>query len=468
MKSDTDNKQKQIDEILTRGVGEFIDPDGAFRQKLIKKVKGEHPGEIIIKFGVDPTRPDIHLGHAVVLRKLRALQDLDCKVVFLVGDFTALIGDPTGKSKVRPEVEQADIKRNMKTYLDQVGKILKTDPVSFSWITNSDWFLGVTDIVSPQNLPARLRIAGVSPNSFVGKAHLYENTRMQKTDLHKKQNIQGFTLLNLISVMRLITHSRLVDRDMFQERIKSGKELYMHEMIYPVLQGVDSYILQQIYGTCDLEIGGTDQTFNMLMGRDMMKTAHKDAQSVLALKLLEGTDGQEKMSKSLDNYVGITDEPSAMYGKIMSMPDTSIKNYFELCTYTPLSGIEKIIKEMNVGKSNPRDVKMKLAHEIVAIYHGEDSAKKAEDDFMNTFSKKNTPEDMREVAVKKGEILADVLLNENIIGSKTEFRRLVKEGAIKTKDSEKWKPIAQTEKAQINEPMILKIGKRRFLKINLI
>lgn len=462
--------ETQVKDLFSRGVGEFVDPDSSLKEKLLKKAKGEYQDEIVIKFGVDPTRPDIHLGHAAVLRKLRTLQDLGCKVVFLVGDFTARIGDPTGKSKVRPEIEQGEVEHNMNTYLEQVGKILRTDPISFSWIRNSDWFYSVADL-QPQSKGRRLKLQGdimgvVDADSYIGKAVLYKNTRMQHTHLKRKTSV-SITLWNLLWTLRHITHGRLIQRDMFQERISKNEELYMHEMLYPVLQGIDSYVINQIYGSCDLEIGGTDQTFNMLVGRDVMKFNNQKPQAVLSVKLLEGTDGKEKMSKSLDNYIGITDTPSDTYGKIMSIPDTSLKNYFELCTYTPEEDIKKIEEGIKTGKMHPKEIKMQLAHEIVAMYHGETEADKAEESFKNTFSKKETPGDIAVTVVEKGTLLVDALLKENLIGSKSEFRRLCNEGAIKKKTEEGWQAISWDANLKVVEPMILKVGKIKFIQIEL-
>ncbi|MEO8637937.1 MAG: tyrosine--tRNA ligase, partial [Candidatus Taylorbacteria bacterium] len=411
------NKLEEIEELFSRGVAEFIDPEGKFKEKLIKKTKGENSGNIVIKFGVDPTRPDIHLGHAVVLRKLRKFQDLGCKVIFLVGDFTATIGDPSGKSKVRPEIEQAEVEKNVKSFLDQVGKILTLDTSVFSWIRNSDWFYGVTDLEPKNAVRVFFQTTLVNPKSFIGKSILFSQTRMQKTHLKSKE-IVSVSLKGLLWTLKHISFNRLVERDMFQERIKRGEELFMHEMMYPVLQGIDSFVLGEIFGSCDLEIGGTDQTFNMLTGRDVMRVNRRPQQAVLTVRILEGTDGKEKMSKSMENFIGITDSPSDMYGKIMSIPDSSIINYFTLCTYTPLSAIEETKKELENGKGNPKNVKMKLARETVAIYHGEDKASKALEDFRKTFEKGEMPEDVPEIQAKAGDELSSLLLESGFVESK--------------------------------------------------
>lgn len=448
----------KIDEILSRGVGEFIDPDGAFRRKLESR-----PDSIVIKFGMDPTRPDIHLGHAVVLRKLRSLQDLGCKVIFLIGDYTASIGDPTGKNKTRLELEQKEIEKNMNTYLAQVGSILKSDPKVFSWIRNSDWFTAVTDLQPSAGVKINFskgnRMLGVfDGNSFIGKALLFEKTRMQLSVL-KNKSIHTVSLGFMLNTLRKVSHNRLMERDMFQDRVKNQEELFMHEMMYPVLQGIDSHILAKVYGSCDLEVGGTDQHFNMLMGRQVMGMYNQDPQAVLSFKILEGLDGKEKMSKSLDNYVAITDEPGDMYGKIMSIPDSSIANYYELCTFTPISEVAEIKKKLEDGKENPKDLKMELAKQIVAIYHGESKANSAEDDWVKKFEKKEIPDDVEEI--KGMGTLMETLVAGGVIESNSAARRLFETGSINdltldTKSDQKDQPVVGH---------VYKIGKKKFIKI---
>lgn len=454
------DKQK-IDEILSRGVGEFIDPDGIFRKKL-----ETNPDKIVIKLGVDPTRPDIHLGHAVILHKLRQFQDLGCKVVFLIGDITAMIGDPTGKSKIRPEIEYAEIQKNMKTFLDQVGKILLKDTKVFSWTMNSDWLVSINDIIAPDNQKIEInidnKIVATTPplpgNNILAKAFHWEKTRIQK------DNINSYTLVSLLAILRKITFSRLIERDMFQDRIKEGLPVFMNEMMYPVIQGIDSNAIANIYGSCDLEVGGTDQHFNMLVGRDVMEINQKIPQAVLSFKLLEGTDGKEKMSKSLDNYIAITDEPADMYGKIMSIPDSSILNYFELCTFTPMDEVENIRRDLENKSKNPKEIKMNLAKQIVAIYHGEKEAQKAEKSFVSIFQKGEIPEEIVGLPKENAkESLMDILVKGQVVSSKTEFRRLIEEGAITNLDN-------QVKVVDVNfspeKGEKFKIGKKRFIKIN--
>ncbi len=467
-----------IEEVLSRGVQSFIDPDGAFRKKLEGKRAGTYTKDIVIKYGIDPTRPDIHLGHAVVIRKLRALQNLGCKVVFLVGDFTATIGDPTGKDKIRPEIHFEEIQKNVITYLEQLDKILliEREPSGvlretsiFSWIANSDWFYEITDISNPQ--PVTITGKGPDgadaslmfpPNSFFAKAALYNKTRMQ-TERLGRPAAEGITLRGLFWTLKHITHARMIERDMFQKRIAEGRELYMHEMLYPVLQGIDSFILHNIYGSCDLEIGGSDQTFNMLVGRDVMRANNVESQAVLALSLLEGLDGKEKMSKSLDNYIAITDTPNDMYGKIMSLPDASLRNYFELCTYTPTKDVDEIMRGLESGKNHPRDIKMRLAREITALYHGTTYAEKAEQNFIATFVKGGMPADAPTISVVADTLLADALVSAGIVKSKNDFRRLAGESAIRDVGGS---PVTDLL-ARVTGPLDLKIGKHRFVRIRM-
>lgn len=462
--------EKKINDILTRGVGQFVDPDGAFKKKLLAKAAGNYSKDIIVKFGVDPTRPDIHLGHAVVLRKLRGLQDLGCKVVFLAGDFTAQIGDPTGKSKVRPEIEQKEVDENVKTYLDQVGKILRTDASVFSWIRNSDWFYGVADIFIPEPVtvtqkdPSGAERSIVFPaNSFMAKAGVYEQTRMQQTHLKKTGN-ESVTLRGLLWTLKHITHGRLIQRDMFQDRISRGEELFIHEMLYPILQGIDSLILTKIYGSCDLEVGGTDQTFNMLMGRDVMRVNKSEEQAVLSFDLLVGTDGKEKMSKSLGNYIGIIDAPADMYGKVMSVPDSALLQYFELCTYTPMEIATEILGKIEKG-ANPRDVKMRLAKELVSIYHGEAVAVRAEEEFVSIFQKGGMPDTMPEIHITDSteafEVVRQYFSNQKEEKSNAEIRRLFEQGAVSKNETLK---INVHDIIEIGD--VVKVGKRNWFKVS--
>ncbi len=453
-------------DLFSRGVVAYLDPGNIFGKKLEAKEKGEYKKDIIIKFGVDPTRPDIHLGHAVVLRKLRVLQDLGCKVVFLMGDFTARIGDPTGKSKVRPEVSQKEADENMATYLEQAKKILRTDPEVFSWVRNADWYTDITDLIVPEPVTITDQRTGnqmeFPANTFLAKVAAYESTRMQKHINEGK--IYNVTMQTFLNTLRGVTHSQLIERDMFQERIKNGEELFMHEMVYPILQGVDSHVITKIYGSCDLEVGGTDQTFNMLMGRTIQKNNQQEEQAVMSMELLVGTEGKEKMSKSLDNYIGINEPATSIYGKVMSIPDEAMRAYFTLCAYTSLSDIEDLMTKLEKGSVHPRDVKMRLAKEITAIYHGEDAARQAEEQFTNTFQKGEAPKEMDEVSVAKGKALIDVFMEAQVAESKSELRRLAESGSIKYQKGDEWET-AEDILSPAEETRVWKIGKKKFLRI---
>ncbi|MFA7286012.1 MAG: tyrosine--tRNA ligase [Candidatus Paceibacterota bacterium] len=432
-----------IKDILTRGVGEFIDPEGSF----VKKLK-ENPEKIVIKFGVDPTRPDIHLGHAVILHKLRKLQDMGCKIIFLIGDYTAQIGDPTGKDKTRPEISFSQILENAKTYLEQVGQILNVnDKNKYEVLANSVWYQSATDYPT---------------GNMSEKSKAWESDRARFSSIRKDGGLPTVTLWNLMATLRGITHSQLIERDMFQDRIEKGNHLYMHEMMYPVMQGVDSWAIAGFFDTCDLEVGGTDQTFNMLMGRHIMKNNKQEPQSVLAFQLLVGLDGKEKMSKSLDNYIAITDTPEDMYGKVMSIPDNAIVSYFELCTFTPMSEVLNIKKGLEENTIHPKEIKMQLAKQIVSIYHGQDKSNMAEGAFVNTFQKGEIPEDMIEVSLEDNETLVDAMLKVEFVSSKSEYRRLVEEGAITELNKD-----VKIEDVNFKPEsgMKFRVGKKRFFKI---
>ena len=461
--------EQKVDEIFSRSTEEFIDPSDVFRSKLIAFAKGESDHRPTVKLGADPTKPDIHIGHAVALRKLRAMQDLGAKVIFLVGDFTALIGDPTGKSKVRPELAADEIEKNMETYLEQINKVLKTDdPDTFAWTKNSDWFLSLADLVAPQqtiegkadgSAPANMKKIKINfpANSYLAKAVLYQNTRRQD-----KNQLQQVTVRQFLQTLRGITHSQLIQRDMFQQRLNNNAELYLHELMYPVLQGLDSLMIQRIFGSCDLESGGTDQLFNNLMGRTVMKNAGVEPQSVVAFSLLEGLDGKEKMSKSLDNYIGVSDDPADMYGKVMSLPDELIGRWFELTTFTPETEVAEIKASLESGKANPYELKKRLAREITVIYHGEDSANSAAESFSSTFSRGEIPQDIPEIQLEAGETLGEGLVREGVVSSKSQWRRLIEQNSVtnlKTGDK------ITEEKLIPKLGEIFRIGKRRFIQV---
>ncbi len=398
---DTD-KNSKIEEFLTRGV-ENIYPNRDFVESKLKK--GE---KLTMYLGIDPTGPTLHLGSAVALKKLKEFQDLGHQVILLIGDFTAMIGDPTDKTATRKQLTRKEVLKNAKLYKGQVGNFLSFSGRNKAVIKyNSKWFAKM-----------------------------------------------GFEeVLELASKM---TVEQMLKRDMFDKRIKEGKPVYIHEFLYPLMQGYDSVVMD-----VDGEIGGNDQTFNMLTGRTLMKQIKNKEKFVITAKLLEDKDGK-KMGKTEGNMASLSDTPQEMFGKIMSWSDGMISSGFELCTFVSMEEIKKIEENIKKELVNPRDIKMKLAVEIIKIYHGEEGAEKAKQNFIETFQKKGTPDDIKEVTVEVGAILMDVVVEERLVSSKTDFRRLVKNGAIKLESGER----INDDDYKIENSAVFKIGKRRFVKIN--
>jgi len=388
-------KQK-IQKLFTEGGVEDVIGQKELEKKLTLGKK------LIVKFGADPTRPDLHLGHAVPLRKLREFQDMGHKVVFLIGDATTKIGDPTGKDKTRPMISDVQIKKNAQTYIKQASKILKTDRNLLEIRFNSEWF---------------------------SKMKFYE----------------------FLKLMTMTTTARILERDMFQERIKSGKEIGFHELIYPIMQGYDSVILK-----ADAVLLGNDQKFNELFGRHYQEKFGQEPQTMIITRLLVGTDGKEKMSKSLDNYVGLTESADQMYGKIMSIPDSAMKEYFELATN---------LNYKKAKKSNPRDTKMLMAFEIVKIYHGEKGAEKARDNFIRVFQKKETPENIKSVNIKGNQIkLTEFLAKAGMAKSLSDARRKIEQGGVSVGGEKVLDYKFELNKKEDNNK-IIKVGKLHFSKI---
>jgi tyrosyl-tRNA synthetase len=396
--STIDTSAEKIRNILTRGVEEIL-----VKESLEKKLKSGK--QLRVKLGIDPTGTTIHIGRAITLRKLKAFQDLGHQIVFIVGDFTAQIGDPSDKLEKRPMLTHATIQENLKEYKKIVGKIIDVSRAEFRY--NSEWL-------------AKLGFQEIS--------ELAESFSVQQ----------------------------MSNRRNFKERFDSGEEVSLREFLYPLMQGYDSVAVK-----ADVEIGGFDQLFNLKAGRTIQKHYGQPEQDILTTEMLEGTDGR-KMSTSWGNVINITDEANDMYGKIMSVRDDLIPKYFTLATEVSLREIETIKKQLADG-ANPRDLKMKLAREIVGLYHGANAATKAEGNFIDTFAKGGVPNDIETVEVARGALLADVLLEKNIVASKTEWRRLVDEGAVNEVDSEEkiTDPFYKVEKN-----LTLKIGKRRFIKIS--
>ena len=391
---------KKIKEVLTRGVEEVI-----VKKDLEKKLLSGK--KLRIKFGVDPSRPDIHLGHTIPFKKLQEFQKMGHQIVFIIGDFTGRIGDPSGRSKTRPELSAEEVKKNAKTYLEQVKKVLDIKKIEIR--RNSEWY------------------DKMAPDDFM-------------------------------KLFSKITLARILERDDFEKRLKNKIDIYPHEIIYPILQGYDSIIIK-----ADVELGGTDQTFNMLVGRKLQKRFNQPQQDVLTNSLLIGLDGKKKMSKSLDNYIGITEPPKEQYGKIMSIPDDLIINYFELCTDVSLKEIAQMKKDLQSKKANPRDLKARLAQEIVTIYHNKKAAEKAEKEFNRVFKEKKLPARIPEIKIKKKTLdILDLLVQTKLVSSKSEAKRLILQKGVKinSKVQQDWQ-----EAIKIKKKMLIQIGKRKFIKI---
>jgi len=396
MKVISDNKK--IQEILTRGVAEVIDL-AALNEKLSRGKK------LRIKYGIDPTSKHIHLGRAVALLKLQALQDLGHTIVFIVGDFTGVIGDTSDKESERPMLSRKEVKENMRTYVAQAKKILSSKNLEIHY--NSKWL-------------SKLRYHEIG------------------------EQADAFSLSDFIS------------RENIKKRLTKGERISLREVLYPIMQGHDSVAVR-----ADVEIGGTDQKFNMLAGRRMQEKLGQQPQDIIMLNIIEGTDGR-KMSSSWGNTINLLDKPDDMFGKVMRIPDSLIMSYFVHCTRISTSEVEKIQTELMGGNGNPRDIKLKLAKEIVTLYHGVKNGNETEENFIRTFSKQGTPENIKEIKVKKGTPLFQVAQEKKLVQSKTEWRRLVEEGAIEeTTTGEKIK----SHSVAVEHDGIFKIGKRRFLKI---
>lgn len=354
-----------------------------------------------IKFGADPSRPDLHLGHSTVLVRLKKLQDLGHKVVFIIGDFTGMIGDPSGKNKARTAMTREDVANNAKTYFEQVGRILDIKKAEI--VYNSEWF-------------------------------------------------SKFSLEDVIGVCAKTTVAQIIERDDFTNRMKSQTDIGLNELLYPVMQGYDSIMVKS-----DIEIGGTDQKFNMLMGRDLQKKYGQISQAVVTMPLLVGLDGVKKMSKSEDNYIAINDTPENKYGKIMSIPDSIVLVYLENITNFNMQELGQLKKEF-VG--DPRGVKMKLAYEVVRIFDGAGSADVAQDYFQRTVVKREVPEEVPEFKIEGSEDLLEILQQAGLINSNSELNRLIAQGGISINGDK-----INDSKAKAENGMLIKIGKRKFLRL---
>ena len=390
-------------ELIRHGVEEII-PEDALIKKLEKSKKHNTP--LIIKLGCDPSRPDLHIGHGVVLRKLRHFQDLGHQAVLLIGDFTAMIGDPSGQNKTRPSLSFEEAKANAESYVNQSKVILDIDSLKISY--NYEWL-----------------------------------------------NKMNFS--DVIGLASKYTVARMLERDDFTKRYQSETPILLHEFLYPLAQGMDSVELK-----ADVELGGTDQKFNLLVGRDLQREYGQEPQCIITLPLLEGTDGVEKMSKTYGNEIGLLDTPEDKYGKIMSISDDMIVKYFRLAADADDQKVEAIKSLLSDSKTNPRDVKRELGRAIVKLYHGADEAQAAEQHFEKVIVQKDIPDEMDEVELKSDQLLLDIITNAGLTKSKGEARRLIKQNAVKL-DGAVCKDINQ--KLHAGKESVIKVGKRRFLKV---
>ncbi len=399
MKVKTD--PQKIEEILSRGVEKIIE-----KESLLKKLKSGQ--RLKIKLGIDPTAPDLHLGNAVVLWKLKEFQDLGHKIILIIGDFTARIGDPSGRLSLRKALSEKEIRENLKAYRFQIGKILD---------------LKKTKIV-------------------------FNSRHLSRLDLSKLYRIFYFFTVN-----------QLLEREMFQQRMKSGKPIFLHEFFYPILQAYDSVVVK-----ADVEVGGSDQLFNMLMGRELQVFFHQPPQEIITMKILVGTDGKQKMSKSFNNYIGINDPPGEQFGKLMSIKDEAIPQYLELCTRLPIEEIKKDTQLLESRQINPRDLKKKLAREVVSLYYGKKIALNAEKEFERVFREKKPPLKMPEIKLKEKYLnILELLVKTKMVNSKSEAKRLISQKAVEIdgQTKENW-----AEVIEIKKKMVVKVGKRKFAKIN--
>ncbi|EKO3779690.1 tyrosine--tRNA ligase [Vibrio metschnikovii] len=384
---------------IKRGVEELI-PE----EELIAKLKEGRP--LRIKLGADPTAPDIHLGHTVILNKLRTFQDLGHDVTFLIGDFTGMVGDPTGKNTTRPPLTREDVLRNAETYKQQVFKIL--DPAKTKIQFNSEW-------LSELGAEGMIRLAANQ------------------------------------------TVARMLERDDFKKRYTGGQPIAIHEFMYPLLQGYDSVAMET-----DVELGGTDQKFNLLMGRELQKSHGQKPQVVLMMPLLVGLDGEKKMSKSAHNYIGVSEAPSEMFGKIMSISDDLMWSYYELLSFRPLAEVEQFKADVANG-ANPRDVKILLAKEIIARFHSQADADAAEQEFINRFQKGALPDEMPEFTFAQGIAIANLLKEAGLVGSTSDAMRMVKQGAAK-QDGEK---LDDAKHIPAVGTYVYQVGKRKFARVTI-
>ena len=391
-------------ELISRGVEEII-PEQELRDKIENSIKNDKP--LIVKLGCDPSRPDLHIGHSVVLRKLRHFQDLGHQAVLVIGDFTAMIGDPTGRNKTRPQLTIEDARDNAKTYLDQAGAVLNMDTLRV--VYNSKWL-----------------------------------------------NEMSFS--DVIKLSSSTTVARMLERDDFNKRYDSEVPISLHEFLYPLAQAQDSVEL-----VSDIELGGTDQKFNLLMGRNLQKIVGQKPQCILTMPILEGTDGIEKMSKSYGNDIGISDSANDMYGKTLSIPDNIMLSWFTLAADVDKNYLDEVSQKLEDGSINPMELKRELARKIVTLYHDENKAIEAENHFNKVTVSKGVPDDIDDYQLKEDDLLVNIIADSGLLNSKSEARRMIKQSAVKI-DGETVTDIHH--KVKTSDSFILKVGKRKFLKVS--
>lgn len=380
------------------------------RAKIRRSLEKQQP--LKVKLGVDPSAPDIHLGHIVVMRKLREFQELGHEIYFVIGDFTGMIGDPSGRSKTRRQLSREEVEANARTYHEQATLIL--DPDKTHVVFNSSW---------------------LSPLTFA----------------------------DLVTLASKFTVARMLERDDFHKRYTAGQAIGIHEFLYPLAQAYDSIAIG-----ADVELGGTDQTFNLLVGRDLQPHYGQEPQIALTMPLLVGTDGKEKMSKSLGNYIGVTDNPNDMYGKVMSIPDEVMGDYFELILAEPKQSVKTMMRDIETGKRHPMDVKMELARRIVAEFHGLSAANTAQDNFLRVFREDALPDDIETVElenVRAGEEVgvARLIATCGLAPSSSEARRLIQSGAVRVNRERLTDPFGSV---RVTDGMLIQVGKRRICRVS--
>jgi tyrosyl-tRNA synthetase len=409
----TNKLSMSVDEqmaFLRKGVAEII-PEAELRAKLEKSAKTGKP--LRVKLGADPTAPDIHLGHTVVIRKLRAFQELGHTVIFLIGDFTGLIGDPSGKSTTRPQLTRAEIDANAETYKAQIFKLL--DPAQTEIRFNSEWM--------------------------------------------DKLGAAGF-----VKLASHVTVRQILERDDFAKRLREELPIALHELLYPLTQAYDSVALE-----ADVELGGTDQKFNLLMGRNLQREYQQEAQICVIMPLLEGTDGVQKMSKSVGNYIGISESADEMFGKVMSISDDLMWRYYELLTDLSVEEIASLKRAAEKGDRNPRDIKAELARLIITDFHSDAAARLAEEEFVRRFRNKEIPEEVEERTIRANECgdLPSLLATVGLAGSKAEARRLIEQGGVSV-DGVRQALTGSADSWEAGKTVLLKVGKRRFVRVRFI